>query len=115
MEILQTIIFSSFFEIKYEILSIIYIIILKSFNNTNQSKNKDFKNPIRLLLTTITEKIYKSNNIEVIIQITILIFSWYKLSLKKNLILQIKEIVKKMLLILKIITQMNILMILMIN
>ena len=85
LEILQTLIFSSFFEIKYDILSIIYIIILKSFNNTNQSKNKDFKNPIRLLLTTITEKIYKSNNSEVIVQITILIFSWYRLSLKKKL------------------------------
>ena len=85
LEILQTLIFSSFFEIKYDILSIIYTTILKSFNNTNQSKNKDFKNPIRLLLTTITEKIYKSNNSEVIVQITILIFSWYRLSLKKKL------------------------------
>ena len=70
---------------KYDILSIIYIIILRSFNNTNHSKNKDFKNPIRLLLASLTEKIYKSNNMEIIVQITILIFSWYNLSLKKKL------------------------------
>jgi hypothetical protein len=81
LEILQTFIFSSLLEIKYETLSTIYIIILKSFNNKNQ---KDFKNPIRLLLSNITEKIYKSNDSEVIVQITILIFSWYKLSLKKS-------------------------------
>ena len=85
LEILQTLIFTSFFELKYDILSIIYIIILRSFNNTNHSKNKDFKNPIRLLLASLTEKIYKSNNMEIIVQITILIYSWYNLSLKKKL------------------------------
>ena len=84
LEILQTLIFTSFFEVKYDILSNIYILILKSFNNTNNSKNKDFKNPIRLLFTTITEKVYKSNNLEIIIQITILIFSWYNLSRQKK-------------------------------
>ena len=84
LEILQTLIFTSFFEVKYDILSNIYILILKSFNNTNNSKNKDFKNPIRLLFTTITEKVYKSNNFEIIIQITILIFSWYNLSRQKK-------------------------------
>ena len=85
IEILQTLIFSSFFEIKYDSISIIFILILKSFNNTNHSKNKDFKNPIRLILSTLTEKVYNSNNYELIIQTTILIFSWYNLSLKKKL------------------------------
>ena len=85
IEILQTLIFSSFFEIKYDTLSIIFILILKSFNNTNHSKNKDFKNPIRLILSTLTEKVYNSNNYELIIQTTILIFSWYNLSLKKKI------------------------------
>ena len=85
IEILQTLIFTSFCDIKYDILSNIYILILKSFNNMNNSKNKDFKNPIRILFTTITERIFQSNNLEVIIQITILIFSWYNLSLKKKI------------------------------
>ena len=85
IEILQTLIFSSFFEVKYDSLSIIFILILKSFNNTNHSKNKDFKNPIRLILSTLTEKVYNSNNYELIIQTTILIFSWYNLSLKKKI------------------------------
>ena len=85
IEILQTLIFTYFCEIKYDILSNIYIIILKSFNNTSNSKNKDFKNPIRILFTTITERVFQSNNLEVIIQITILIFSWYNLSLKKKI------------------------------
>ena len=85
LEILQSLIFTSFFEIKFDILSNIYLLILNSFCNTNNSKNKDFKNPIRLLFTTITEKVYKSNNLEIIIQITILIFSWYKLSLQKKI------------------------------
>ena len=85
IEILQTLIFTFFCEIKYDILSNIYIIILKSFNNTSNSKNKDFKNPIRILFTTITERVFQSNNLEVIIQITILIFSWYNLSLKKKI------------------------------
>ena len=82
LEIFQTLIFTSFFELKYESLSNIYILLLKSFNNINSSKNKDFKNPIRLLFTTITEKVYKSNNLEIIIQITILIFSWYNIGSK---------------------------------
>jgi len=85
IEILQTLIFSSFFEIKYDSLSIMFILILKSFNNTNHSKNKDFKNPIRLILSTLIEKVYNSNNYELIIQTTILIFSWYNLSLKKKI------------------------------
>ena len=43
IEILQTLILSSFFELKYEALSNIYLLVLKSFNNINHSKNKDFK------------------------------------------------------------------------
>ena len=84
LEILQTLMFTPFFQIKYDILSNIYILVLRSFVNTSNSKN-NFKNPIRLLFTTITENVYKSNNLEIIIQITILIFSWYNLSLKKNI------------------------------
>ena len=84
MEIIQAYIFSEYFEIKYDSLSIIYIIILKEFNITNHSKNKDFKNPIRLLFTIITDKIYKSNNIQIILKITHLIFSCYDLSLSEN-------------------------------
>ena len=62
LEILQTLLFSPYFEMKYDVLSNIYILILKSFNNINQSKNnKDFKNPIRLIFTTITEKVFSSN------------------------------------------------------
>ena len=80
MEIIQAYIFSEYLEIKYDSLSIIYIIILKEFNITNHSKNKDFKNPIRLLFTIITDKIYKSNNIQIILKITHLIFSCYDLS-----------------------------------
>ena len=83
LEILQTLLFSPFFEMKYDVLSNIYILILKSFNNINQSKNnKDFKNPIRLIFTTITEKVFSSNNYEIITPIIIFIFSWYNLSFK---------------------------------
>jgi len=84
IEILQTLIFTSFFELKYETLSTIYILVLKSFNNINNSKNKDFKNPIRLIFSTLTENVYNSNNFELIVRITVLIFSWYNLSLKKK-------------------------------
>jgi hypothetical protein len=84
MEIIQAYIFSEYLDIKYDSLSIIYIIILKEFNITNHSKNKDFKNPIRLLFTIITDKIYKSNNIQIILKITHLIFSCYDLSLSEN-------------------------------
>ena len=84
IEILQTLILTSFFELKYEALSTIYLLVLKSFNNINHSKNKDFKNPIRLIFATLTENVYNSNNFELIIRITVLIFSWYDLSLKKK-------------------------------
>ena len=84
MEIIQTFIFSEYFEIKYDSLSIIFIMILKAFNMTNHSKNKDFKNPIRLLFTTLTDRIYKSNNIQAILQTTKLIFSIYHLTLIEN-------------------------------
>jgi len=84
IEILQTLIFTSFFELNYETLSTIYLLVLKSFNNINHSKNKDFKNPIRLIFATLTENVYNSNNFELIIRITVLIFSWYDLSLKKK-------------------------------
>ena len=81
LEIIQTYIFSDYIEIKYDSLALIYILILKEFNVTNYSKNKDFKNPIRLLFTTITDQIYKSNDDNTIIQITYFIFFWYDLSL----------------------------------
>ena len=84
LEIFQTFIFTSYFELKYDSLSKIYLLILKSFTNTSNNKNKDFKNPIRLLFTTITEKVYKSNDFEIITKITVLIFSWYYLSQKKK-------------------------------
>ena len=77
IEIIQTFIFSEYFEIKYDSLCILYIIILKLFNTTNNSRNKLFKNPIRLLFTSLTDKVYKSRNSEIIKQITTFIFSWY--------------------------------------
>ena len=50
------------------------MILLKAFNNA--AKNKDFKNPIRTILTTLTEKVYESGNQELILQITTFLFSW---------------------------------------
>ena len=84
MEIIQTYIFSEYFGINYNVLSSLYILILKEFNITNLSRNKDFKNPIRLLFTTLTDKIYKSNNLEIIAKITQFIFSWYSFSIFNN-------------------------------
>ena len=81
LEIIQTYIFSDYFEFKYTSLSNIYMIILREFNITNNSLKKDFINPIRLLFTTLTDKIYKSNNFDIIIQITKLIFFWYSSTL----------------------------------
>ena len=98
MEIIQTYIFSEYFEVNYDTLSIIYILTLKEFNSINKSKNKDYKNPIRLLFTTLTDKIYKSKDNNIIIQITHLIFGFYYFSTSKKQDMQydfINEEIKK--------------------
>ena len=84
MEIIQTYIFSEYFELNFNTLSIIYILALKEFNFINNSKNKDYKNPIRLLFTTLTDKIYKSQNNNNVLQITYFIFAFYYLSTSKK-------------------------------
>ena len=95
MEIIQTYIFSEYFEINFDTLSIIYILALKEFNSINKSKNKDYKNPIRLLFTTLTDKIYKSKNNNIIIQITHLIFGFFVLVQAKNKICNMILLMKK--------------------
>ena len=95
LEIVQTYIFSDYFEIKYESLCIIYILLLKVFNMINQNKNKDFKNPIRLLFTTLTDKIYISENIFAINKITQLIVTWFKLCISENKENKNQEIINK--------------------
>ena len=42
MGIIQTYIFSEYFELNFNTLSIIYILALKEFNFINNSKNKDY-------------------------------------------------------------------------
>ena len=85
IEVLETLIFASFFEMKYDNLTNIYILILNYFNKINHYKNIDFKYPIRLIFSTLTEKIYSSTNFELIIKITVFIFSWYNLTLQKKI------------------------------
>ena len=80
LEIIQNMTVSSYYEVKFDNISNIYMILLKAFNNA--AKNKDFKNPIRTILTTLTEKVYESGNQELILQITTFLFSWYSLSIK---------------------------------
>ena len=77
--------FTPYFEIKYDLLSSIYFLILKAFNIINQSKNIDLKNPIKLIFTTITEKVFSSNNLDIVIPIMTLFFSWYNLSCKNKI------------------------------
>ena len=84
LENIQSLMFSPYLDMKYEVLSNVYLLILKSFINVNHSKIKDFKNPIKLILTTITEKIFTSKKFEIIIPIITFIFSWYNLSFKKR-------------------------------
>ena len=77
VEVLQTLLFSSFFEINENDIINIYLINLKVFNKTNNYQNSHFKNPIRLLFITLTDIVYKSNNSDLIIKITKFIFSLY--------------------------------------
>ena len=77
VEVLQTLIFASFFELNVNDIINIYLINLKAFNNTNDYQNSDFKNPIRLLFISLTDIVYKSNNNELITKITKFIFSLF--------------------------------------
>ena len=75
VEVIQTLLFASFFELNENDIITIYLINLKAFNNTNNYQNADFKNPIRLLFITLTDIVYKSSNNELITKITKFIFS----------------------------------------
>ena len=77
VEVLQTLLFASFFELNENDIINIYLINLKVFNNTNNYQNSDFKNPIRLLFITLTDIVYKSNINELIAKITKFIFSLF--------------------------------------
>ena len=77
IEVLQTLLFASFFDLNQNDIINIYLINIKVFNNTNNYQNSDFKNPIRLLFITLTDIVYKSNNNELITKITKFIFSLY--------------------------------------
>ena len=77
VEIIHTIIFTSFLELNENDAINIYLINIKIFNNTNNYQNYNFKNPIRLLFIALTDIIYKSNKNELIINITKFLFSLY--------------------------------------
>ena len=77
VEVIHTIIFTSFFELNETDAINIYLINIKIFNCTNNYQNYNFKNPIRLLFIALTDIIYKSNNNEIIINITRFLFSLY--------------------------------------
>ena len=77
VEVIQTLIFASYFELNENDTINIYLINLRVFHNTNNYQNYDFKNPIRLLFIALTEIVYKSNNNELIIKITKFLFSLY--------------------------------------
>ena len=77
VEVIHTIIFTSFFELNENDAINIYLINIKNFNMTNNYQNYNFKNPIRLLFIALTDIIYKSNNNELIINITKFLFSLY--------------------------------------
>ena len=77
VEVIHTIIFTSFFELNENDSINIYLINIKNFNMTNNYQNYNFKNPIRLLFIALTDIIYKSNNNELIINITKFLFSLY--------------------------------------
>ena len=77
VEVIHTIIFTSFFELNETDAINIYLINIKIFNCTNNYQNYNFKNPIRLLFIALTDIIYKSNKIEIIINITKFLFSLY--------------------------------------
>ena len=77
VEVIHAIIFTPFFELN-EIDAInIYLINIKTFIDTNNYQNYNFKNPIRLLFIALTDIVYKSNNKEIIINITKFLFSLY--------------------------------------
>lgn len=77
VEIIQTLLFASFFELNENDTINIYLINIKSFNISNNYQNSDFKNPIRLLFITLTDIVYKSNNNELITKITKFLFSLF--------------------------------------
>ena len=77
VEIIHTILFTSFFDLNENDAINIYLINLKNFCNTNNYQNYNFKNPIRLLFIALTDIIYKSNKSELIINITKFLFSLY--------------------------------------
>ena len=77
IEVLQTLLFTSFFDLNQNDIINIYLINIKVFNNTNNYQNSDFKNPIRLLFITLTDIVYKSNDSELITKLTKFIFSLY--------------------------------------
>ena len=77
VEVIHTIIFTSFFELNENDAINIYLINIQNFNMTNNYQNYNFKNPIRLLFIALTDIIYKSNNNEIIINITKFLFSLY--------------------------------------
>ena len=77
VEVIHTIIFTSFFELNEKDAINIYLINIKAFNGTNNYNNYNFKNPITLLFIALTDIIYKSNNDELIINITKFLLSLY--------------------------------------
>ena len=77
VEVIHTIIFTSFLDLNENDSINIYLINIKDFNCTNNYQNYNFKNPIRLLFIALTDIIYKSNNNELITNITRFLFSLY--------------------------------------
>ena len=74
VEVIHAIIFTPFFGLN-EIDAInIYLINIKTFIDTNNYQNYNFKNPIRLLFIALTDIVYKSSNKEIIINITKFLF-----------------------------------------
>ena len=77
VEVIHTIIFTSFLEINENDAINIYLINIKTFNQTSNFQNYNFKNPIRLLFIALTDIIYKLENNEFIKNITKFLFSLY--------------------------------------
>ena len=77
VEVIHTIIFTSFLEINENDAINIYLINIKTFNETSNFQNYNFKNPIRLLFIALTDIIYKLENNEFIKNITKFLFSLY--------------------------------------
>jgi hypothetical protein len=77
VEVIHAIIFTSFLEINENDAINIYLINIKTFNETSNFQNYNFKNPIRLLFIALTDIIYKLENNEFIKNITKFLFSLY--------------------------------------